>query len=154
MACLLIIAHAPLASALKQVAAHTFAEAAERLRVFDVPPDMPPEDAETHLRTLLPDAHDPDPEALLLIDVFGATPANVASRLVDGLRIRAVTGVNVAMLWRTLGSPEGCSVHALFDRATQGAVQGVLPLASTRPQNQVQAFTPGGHDPHHHHHQQ
>ena len=152
MACLLIIAHAPLASTLKQVAAHTFAEAAEQLRVFDVPPDMSPEDAETHLRTLLPDAHDLDPEALLLIDVFGATPANVASRLVDGLRIRAVTGVNVAMLWRTLGSPEGLSVHALFDRAMQGAVQGVLPLASTRPQNQ--AFTPGGHDPLHHHHQQ
>jgi PTS system ascorbate-specific IIA component len=152
MACLLIIAHAPLASTLKQVAAHTFAEAAEQLRVFDVPPHMPPEDIEAHLRTLLPDEDAPDPEALLLVDVFGATPANVVSRLVDGQRIRAVTGVNVAMLWRTLGSPEGASVQALFDRAMQGAVQGVLPLTSTRPQNQ--AFTPGGHDPHHHHHQQ
>ena len=47
MACLLIIAHAPLASTLKQVAAHTFAEAAEQLRVFDVPPHMPPEDIVT-----------------------------------------------------------------------------------------------------------
>lgn len=152
MARLLIIAHAPMASTLKQVAAHTFADMAEHLRVFDVPPDMPPEDIEIRLRAMLPDEVSPDPEALLLVDVFGATPANVAQRVVDGVRIRAVTGVNVAMLWRTLSSPAGATVSELFDRAMKGGVQGVLPLASTRPQNQ--AFTPGGHDPDPHHHQQ
>ncbi|WP_294000082.1 PTS sugar transporter subunit IIA [Sphaerotilus sp.] len=152
MARLLIIAHAPMASTLKQVAAHTFADAAAHLRVFDVPPDMSPEDIEAHLRTLLPTEEDSDPEALMLIDVFGATPANVAQRLVDGTRIRAVAGVNVAMLWRTLSSPDHATVGELFDRAMKGGVQGVLPVASTRPQNQ--AFTPGGHDQNHHHHQQ
>lgn len=149
---LLIIAHAPMASTLKLVAAHTYADAAEHLRVFDVPTDMPPEEIESHLRTLLPAEDDADPEALILIDVFGATPANVAQRLVDGVRIRAVAGVNVAMLWRTLSSPDGATVGDLFDRAMKGGMQGVLPVASTRPQNQ--AFTPGGHDPNQHHHQQ
>jgi mannose PTS system EIIA component len=152
MARLLIIAHAPMASTLKLVAAHTCADAAEHLRVFDVPKDMPPEEIESHLRTLLPAEDDADPEALILIDVFGATPANVAQRLVDGVRIRAVAGVNVAMLWRTLSSPDGATVGELFDRAMKGGMQGVLPVASTRPQNQ--AFTPGGHDPNQHHHQQ
>ncbi|MEY4909154.1 MAG: hypothetical protein RL260_2872 [Pseudomonadota bacterium] len=152
MARLLIIAHAPMASTLKLVAAHTYAEAAEHLRVFDVPKDMPPEEIESHLRALLPAEDDVDPEALILIDVFGATPANVAQRLVDGVRIRAVAGVNVAMLWRTLSSPDGATVSELFDRAIKGGTQGVLPVASTRPQNQ--AFTPGGHDSNQHHHQQ
>jgi PTS system ascorbate-specific IIA component len=152
MARLLIIAHAPMASTLKLVAAHTYADAAEHLRVFDVPKEMPPEEIEAHLRALLPAEDDADPEVLLLIDVFGATPANVAQRLVDGVRIRAVAGVNVAMLWRTLGSPVGVTLNDLFDRAMKGGVQGVLPVASTRPQNQ--AFTPGGHDPNQHHHQQ
>lgn len=152
MACLLIIAHAPMASTLKQVAAHAFSEAAEQIRVFDVPPEMPPEDIEVRLRAMLPDEDAPDPEALLLLDVFGATPANVAQRMVDGVRVRALAGVNVAMLWRTLGSPAGATVGELFDRAMKGGVQGVLPLASTRPQNQ--AFTPGVHDPNQHHHQQ
>ncbi len=152
MARLLIIAHAPMASTLKHVAAHAFADAAQQLRVFDVPPDMPPEDIEVHLRSLLPAEDDADPEALILIDVFGATPANVAQRLVDGVRIRAVAGVNVAMLWRTLSSPDDATVGDLFDRAMKGGMQGVLPVASTRPQNQ--AFTPGGHDPNQHHHQQ
>lgn len=149
---LLIIAHAPMASALKQVAAHTYADAAEHLRVFDVPKHMPPEEIESHLRMLLPAEDDADPEALILIDVFGATPANVVQRLVDGVRIRAVAGVNVAMLWRTLNSPDGAAVGELFDRAVKGGMQGVLPVTSTRPQNQ--AFTPGGHDPNEHHHQQ
>jgi PTS system mannose-specific IIA component len=153
MARLLIIAHAPLASALKAVAAHTFPEEADQLRVLDVWPDMSSEVIESMTRALLPAADDfTDPEALILCDVFGATPANVVQRLVDGGRIRAVAGVNVSMLWRTLSSPRHATVGELFDRAMKGGVQGVLPVASTRPQNQ--AFPPGGHDQNHHHHQQ
>ena len=41
-------------------------------------------------------------EALILTDVFGATPCNVAQRLADGVHIKVVTGVNVPMLWRSL----------------------------------------------------
>ncbi|MBP8272111.1 PTS fructose transporter subunit IIA [Sphaerotilus montanus] len=153
MARLLIIAHAPLASALKAVAAHTFPEEADKLRVLDVLPDMPGEEIESLARALLPAEDDvSDPEALVLCDVFGATPANVVQRLVDGVRIRAIAGVNVSMLWRTLSSPLHATVGELFDRAMKGGVQGVLPVASTRPQNQ--AFPPGGHDPNQHHHQQ
>jgi PTS system ascorbate-specific IIA component len=39
---------------------------------------------------------------LVLTDVFGATPSNVAQRLTDGVEVRLVTGVNVPMLWRLL----------------------------------------------------
>lgn len=153
MARLLIIAHAPLASALKAVAAHAFPDEAEKLRVLDVLPDMAFEEIESLARGLLPAEDDElDPEALILCDVFGATPANVVQRLVDSTRVRAVAGVNVSMLWRALSTSPSASVSELFDRAVKGGVQGVLPVASTRPQNQ--AFPPGGHDPNEHHHQQ
>lgn len=64
MACLLIIAHAPLASALKAIAAHTFPDEAQQLRVLDVLPDMSPEALEAAARALLPHPDDDDPEAL------------------------------------------------------------------------------------------
>ena len=82
---LLIIAHAPLATALKLAARHTFAEAAERIETLDVPPNLPPEEIEAQARVLLARAQDTDPrhEALVLTDVFGATPCNVAQKLVE-----------------------------------------------------------------------
>lgn len=152
MACLLIIAHAPLASALKAIAAHTFPDEAQQLRVLDVLPDMGPEALEAEARSLLPDELDDDPEVLVMTDVFGATPSNIAQRLVDGNRVRALAGVNVPMLWRTLNYAGRARLDELFARAVQGGAQGVLPIASTRPQNQ--AFLPGAHDQDHHHHQQ
>ena len=55
----IIIAHAPLASALKAVAAHAFPECVQTLEVLDVPADMPPEEIEARLESagLLPARH-------------------------------------------------------------------------------------------------
>jgi len=75
-------------------------------------------------------------EVLVLTDVFGATPCNVAQRLSDGVNVRVVAGVNVPMLWRSLcylGEP----LDALVARAVSGASQGVMQVAQTRPQNQT-----------------
>lgn len=150
MAGLLLIAHAPLASALQAVAAHAFPDCGAALQALDVGPDTSPDDAEARARVLLQRLE--AQEVLVLTDVFGATPCNVAQRLADAPRVRVVTGVNVPMLWRTLNYAGRARLDELFARAVQGGAQGVLPIASTRPQNQ--AFLPGAHDQDHHHHQQ
>ena len=68
-------------------------------------------------------------------DVFGATPCNVAQKLVDGVHSKLITGVNVPMLLRTL-SYRNESLDALVARALMGATQGVMQVAITAPQNQ------------------
>jgi mannose PTS system EIIA component len=146
---LLIIAHAPLASTLKSLAAHTYPELAPLLETLDVPPDMPVEEIEARTRELLQKVG--KPEALIFTDVFGATPCNVVQRLADGVQVRVVAGVNVPMLWRALNSA-GESLDALVARAISGAVQGVMQVATSRPQNQT--YKPGGNDQDHRHHQQ
>ena len=50
---LLVIAHAPLASALRAVALHVYPECAATLAVLDVPADLPIEDVETRAAALL-----------------------------------------------------------------------------------------------------
>jgi mannose PTS system EIIA component len=149
MAGLLIIAHAPLASSLRAVAYHIFPDCATRLEVFDVPPDMPAEQIEAQARELL--AKVKQPEALIFTDVFGATPCNVAQRLADGVQVKVVAGVNVPMLWRSLCYADE-PLDALLARALAGATQGVMAVATSRPQNQT--FKPGGNDQDHRHHQQ
>jgi PTS system ascorbate-specific IIA component len=129
---LVIVAHAPLASALHEVALHVYPDLAEQLRSLDVGAEDAPEALETRLRAMLP-AHG---EALVLTDVYGATPCNVALRLADGARVRVVAGVNVPMLWRALcyvGMPLGKLVEA----AVSGGASGVMQLAMTRPQYQA-----------------
>ena len=135
---LLIIAHAPLASSLKAVAEHAFPECALRLGALDVLADMPIEEAEAQGRRLLDGLG--SPEALILTDVFGATPCNVAQRLADGVRVKVVAGVNVPMLWRSLCYGDD-SLDAAVARAVAGATQGVMQVATSRPQNQ---FRKGG----------
>ncbi|MCE2660739.1 MAG: PTS sugar transporter subunit IIA [Rubrivivax sp.] len=129
---LIIIAHAPLASALVEVGKHAFPEAAHAVQAFDVTPNERAEQTEDRLRTVLAQ----HPEALLLVDVFGGTPGNIAARFVDGTRVRLVYGASVPMLWRTLNY-RNRSLAELADLAVSGAVQGVIAMASsTRPQNQ------------------
>jgi PTS system ascorbate-specific IIA component len=146
---LLIIAHAPLASALKAVAMHAYPDCAVALQALDVTETMPPEAAEAQARELLAGLN--GPQALILTDVFGATPCNVAQRLADGLQVKVITGVNVPMLWRTLCYADD-SLDAMVARALAGASQGVMQVASARPQNQ--ASRTAAHDQATHHDQQ
>ncbi len=146
---LLIIAHAPLASALRDAALHTFPEAAQALAVYDVPPSADAEQAlaaaAERLRGLA------SAETLVLTDVFGATPCNIARQLAEQPGVRVAAGVNVPMLWRALNYRHK-PLDELLALALAGAAQGVMPVAVTRPQNQ--ALKPASHDPIDRHHQQ
>ena len=95
---LLVIAHAPLASALRQVAEHAFPDCAPTLAVLDVEPGMCADDVEAAARALM--ARSSQPEWLVLTDVFGATPCNGSQRLA-GAQVQVLSGVSVPMLWPT-----------------------------------------------------
>jgi mannose PTS system EIIA component len=146
MATLLIVAHAPLASALQAVAVHAFPELAGSLQSLDVDATEAPERVQARLQALLPQAH--GAEMLILSDVFGATPCNAALRVADGQRVRVVAGVNVPMLWRALCYREE-PLDALVERAVGGATQGVMQVAIARPQNQSSKSSPDDQVQHH-----
>jgi PTS system ascorbate-specific IIA component len=147
MPALLLIAHAPLASSLKAVAGHVYPDCSRRLAALDVAPGANPDDVEAEARALL--ATLDQPEALILADVFGATPCNVALKMADGAKTRVVTGVNVPMLWRALCYADE-PLEALVTRALAGATQGVMQVAAPKRQNQSpHVFKNDQVDPHH-----
>lgn len=133
---IILVAHAPLASALRDVALHAFPDCAAQVLAVDVSAQDDPQGAALRIRPLIKD-HD----ALILCDVFGATPANAASLACEGSSSRVVCGLSIPMLWRTLCYASE-PVDALVGRAVDGAVQGVIRVASSRRQNQpVKAVT-------------
>jgi PTS system ascorbate-specific IIA component len=145
---ILIIAHAPLASALRQCVLHVFPDSADAVAALDIQPNVPPEESLAQARVMLRMLGTPG--ALVITDVFGATPCNVAQKLVDGLRTKLITGANLPMLLRTV-SYRHESLDALISRAMIGATQGVIQVAVTAPQNQARRST---HDQDHRDHQQ
>ena len=135
MTTVLIIAHAPLASALRAVAQHAYPDGAGDVQALDVPRDATAEQVETDARALI--AGQADPETLVFTDVFGATPCRGATLLLGSPGVRVVTGVNVPMLWRTLCYGTKEPLDALVVRAVAGATQGVMPVTASPPQNQT-----------------
>ena len=150
MTAVVVVAHAPLASALGAVARHVYSDCQADFAAVDIAQQMAAEDAEAAIRQAV--VAYGQREVLLLADVFGATPCNAAARLADGLRVRLVAGVNVPLLWRAL-----CDRHepvdALVVRLTSNAAHGILQVSSVKPQNQVLPTRPP-HDQESSHHQQ
>jgi PTS system ascorbate-specific IIA component len=128
-----IIAHAPLASALRQCVLHVFPDAAGSLAVFDVQPNIPADETLAAARLTLSLLG--TPSTLVLTDLFGATPCNVAQKMVDGVSSRLITGVNLPMLMRAVTYRQE-SMDALVARVLAGGTQGVMQVAVTAPQNQ------------------
>lgn len=149
MAAVLIVAHAPLASALRDVAAHVYAGCAHAVVALDVGPEASPDTVRDAARAII--AAGTERDWLVLTDVFGATPCNAALQVSDPQHVRVVAGVNVPMLWRTLCYADE-PLESLVARAVGGATQGVMQLAPARPQNQSTAVF--ARDPVDHHHQQ
>ena len=128
---------------------HAFPEAAQGIGVYDVPPGDTTEAYEAEASRRLAELN--TAETLVLTDVFGATPCNVAKRLAELPGVRVVAGVNVPMLWRALNYRQK-SLDEMVTLALAGASQGVMQVAVSRPQNQAQK--PASHDSNDRHHQQ
>jgi PTS system ascorbate-specific IIA component len=135
----------PLASALRECALHVFPDCASGVAAVDVPAHEAPEDtlarARQSLHRLASDG------VLILSDVFGATPCNVAQKLNDGIGTRLVSGANLPMLLRSVCYRHE-SLEALATRAQSGGTQGIMTVGSTAPQNQTgkRPHAPGHHD--------
>lgn len=111
---ILIIAHAPLASALRECAMHVYGNDEHTLRsltAVDVSPDADTtaiaDSISAKLATDLPERM----STLILTDVIGASPANIAEQLLRHADTALITGVNLPMVLTAV-----CHRHKAFDQ--------------------------------------
>ena len=130
MAGIVIVAHTPLASALQSFAEHVYGKIPDRVIAIDVPQH---EDAKFTLKRVTEAvlAAQGDQGTLILTDIIGATPANVAAKVSQlpefTVPIQVLTGVNLPMLLRAI-SHRTEPLNDLVEKALQGGQQGVLRL--------------------------
>ena len=120
---ILIIAHEPLASALYKCAVHVFPNFVQQVLPQDVHADASPQESLAAARKVL--ARLGGGPVLVLTDILGATPCNVAKQLVDGKQARIIAGVNVPMLLRAI-TYQHEPLEQLAARALGGGTQGIL----------------------------
>jgi len=130
---ILIIAHAPLASALRSCVLHVYPEVANSLRAVDVLADEAPEATQQRVQASLQASA--EHLVLVLTDVLGATPCNIAQKAVDGQQCKLVAGVNLPMLLRTVNYRHE-SMDALLARALAGGTQCIVEVALSPPLTQ------------------
>jgi len=131
---ILLIAHAPLAQALRACALHVYPDCDSEIKALDVLPNEDPDITLEKARDLKIQLG--EGQTLVLTDIFGATPSNVAKKLVEGSNTKLIAGVDLPMLLRAI-----CYRHepieTLLQRALAGGAQGVMQVAVAAPQNQI-----------------
>ena len=62
---------------------------------------------------------------LVLTDLYGSTPSNIANRLIETHNACVISGANLPMLLRILNYPD-MSLEVLCDKAADGARDGIV----------------------------
>ncbi len=127
---ILLITHDGIGEQLLETAA-AIQPLATEARVLPVPFSCDPERAVEKARRLC-DEMDRGAGVLILTDLYGATPCNVATRLCAPDKRRVVSGVNLPMLLRSLNYCE-LGVEELAAKAAEGGRDGVVALAHRGP---------------------
>ncbi|MDR2188782.1 MAG: PTS sugar transporter subunit IIA [Azonexus sp.] len=121
---ILIIAHGSFGEALVQNACHVLNKRPPQLDQLGVAAQDDPDELLPHARQVLSRIDDGE-GALILTDVFGASPSNLAARLLEPGRVEGLAGVNLPMLLRALAY-RGKGMEILLQRARDGGRDGVV----------------------------
>ncbi len=128
---LLLLTHDHLGSVLLDSASQALGRCPLKTEVLGVGADCEPEDLYRRADRMCVGLDEGD-GVLVLTDLYGATPSNVAERLVrsrDDRRL--VAGVNLPMLIRVFNYP-GMGLQGLMDKALSAGRDGVFQVAGGR----------------------
>jgi len=120
----LIIAHGTLAESLIHCASHVLGRRPMRVRQLGVTIHDDPQAILPQAQDLV-DHLDDGNGVLILTDMYGATPCNLAARLLRPGRVEGLAGVNLPMLIRALTYRDQ-PLEKMISKAISGGCEGVV----------------------------
>jgi PTS system mannose-specific IIA component len=121
---ILIISHNDIGAALVKTATKVFDELPLPTTVVNIEADTDPEILLPKLRKLVKNIG-ANAGILILTDLFGSTPSNIAKALKNNANIRIVCGLNLPMLMRVMNYPNA-TIDELAEKALSGGREGVI----------------------------
>lgn len=121
----LIISHHEIGNALVSALKTTYGNGLPLpLETFEVRSDQDPENLIPKLKQLIKKLNQGQ-GVLILTDLFGSTPSNIAHELRKETNIRIVTGLNLPMLIRVMNYPK-LGIIQLAEKARKGGQDGII----------------------------
>jgi PTS system ascorbate-specific IIA component len=121
---ILIITHGTLGESLIHCASHVLNKRPLRLKQLGVTAQDDPMMLLPQARTLIKEL-DCGEGVLILSDMYGGTPSNIAAKLVTPGKIEAVAGVSLPMLIRVLTYRDR-DLQTIVTKAISGGCEGVM----------------------------
>ena len=125
---ILIISHGDLGNSLINCANHVMGKRPENLVHLGITIQDDPDVITLNALELLKQLDCGD-GVLVLSDICGATPCNIATELVSPGRVECLSGVNLSMLIRALTYRDK-SLESLVEKALSGGKEGVMRIYS------------------------
>ena len=127
---ILIVTHGEIGKSLLDSAAQILGARPLQISTLSVWRQDDPDDLILRARELM-EQIDAGDGVLILTDLFGATPGNVVSKLLEDGHVEGVSGVSLPMLLRVLTSRNG-SIAAAVQRALSGGTEGLVHMNTDR----------------------
>lgn len=121
---ILIITHSNIGSALYDAVISVIGESPLPTRLLSVSVDSDPDKLINKAKQLITQL-DSDQGVLVLTDMYGSTPSNIACKLANG-KVNVVAGINLPMLVRVMNYPN-LDLQQLANKAISGGHEGVIP---------------------------
>jgi len=131
---LLIVTHGEIGTSLLESAAQILGERPSQVATLSVWRQDDPDDLVLRAREMM-DQIEAGDGVLILTDIFGATPGNVVSKLLEDGKVEGVSGASLPMLLRVLTGRNGgapVSLAVLVQRAMSGGAEGLVHMNTDR----------------------
>ena len=120
---ILIITHGQIGQNLLDTATRVLGVCPVAVKALSVPFDCNPDDKLAQASGIVDELEAGD-GVLVLTDMYGSTPSNIANRLMARRGVQIVSGINLPMLLRVLNYPE-LQLEELVKKAVTGGHDGV-----------------------------
>lgn len=121
---LLIVTHDQIGEALLHTASRMLGNIPLTVRVLPVSIDANTDALQEQARSLVNKLNEGD-GVLVLTDMYGSTPSNIAFGLMEASRVHVVSGINLPMLIRTLNYAS-LDLDALTEKAISGGKESIF----------------------------
>ena len=121
---ILLITHDEVGQSLLVAAINTLGFCPLSAELLPVPLDCDPKKKVEEARDKINSLNDGE-GVLILTDIYGSTPANIACSLINENNIRVISGINLPMLIRVLNYP-ALELDELVIKAVSGGKEGIM----------------------------
>ncbi len=125
---LLIVTHETLGHAYTALVSHFFGQTPEHVQLLNVAKDEAPESVLQKAALMIAEVNRGH-GVLIITDIFGATPCNIARKLIQSDDVAMITGLNAPMMVKAIQySSRKDDLRALLKEVKAAAIAGIIDL--------------------------